>query len=147
MSKDYWEKLQDPRWQKKRLEVFEKAEFRCEKCFNDSNTLNVHHKTYFKGHEPWEYHVNQLSLLCKSCHQEEHNSFDLYKYLGSFAPVYGPNSRTELAILLYGYLNLDFEKALEKIGEPTDKGYIALYEAGKCARAYEVKKLKELYAK
>jgi methionyl-tRNA synthetase len=56
----YWEKLKDPRWQKLRLEAMQKADFHCERCGDGESTLNVHHKEYFKGREPWEYKPKQL---------------------------------------------------------------------------------------
>lgn len=42
----YSEKLKDPRWQKKRLEVMESNEFCCEMCGDNESTLHVHHKEY-----------------------------------------------------------------------------------------------------
>ncbi len=34
LSKPYWQKLQDPRWQRKRLEILNRAGWKCEKCGN-----------------------------------------------------------------------------------------------------------------
>jgi hypothetical protein len=73
MAKDartYWEKLKDPRWQKKRLEVLEKAEFTCSQCGDSESTLHVHHGYYCKGNEPWEYPVESLHCLCETCHED-----------------------------------------------------------------------------
>lgn len=65
----YAEKLQDPRWQKKRLEVFERDNFSCQYCGCKEHTLHVHHKYYRKGKEPWEYPDDCLKTVCKYCHQ------------------------------------------------------------------------------
>jgi hypothetical protein len=65
----YWQKLKDPRWQKKRLEVMQRDEFRCTSCCDDEATLNVHHAFYSKGAEPWEYDNFYLTTLCESCHE------------------------------------------------------------------------------
>lgn len=75
MSKrsEYYEKLKDPRWQKKRLEVFQRDKFTCQKCFDDENnlTLNIHHLHYEKGKDPWDYPLESLVTLCEECHAEE----------------------------------------------------------------------------
>jgi len=66
--KSYSEKLKDPRWQKKRLEVFENAGWVCENCGDGTKTLNVHHKFYKNGREPWDYEEETLQSLCEDCH-------------------------------------------------------------------------------
>ena len=68
----YSEKLRDPRWQRKRLEVMEAAGFRCRWCEDETETLNVHHSYYEKGLEPWEYPNDSLHCLCESCHSARH---------------------------------------------------------------------------
>jgi 5-methylcytosine-specific restriction endonuclease McrA len=72
--KSYGEKLKDPRWQRKRLEVMHRADFTCEKCGDPFNTLNVHHVKYRKDAEPWEYSSAELICLCETCHKSEHTS-------------------------------------------------------------------------
>lgn len=67
----YSEKLKDPRWQKKRLEIFERDEWACQRCGDDTETLNVHHLLYQKGKEPWDYEDKLLITLCSSCHETE----------------------------------------------------------------------------
>lgn len=66
----YYELLQDPRWQRKRLEVLQRNDFRCEKCNAPDKTLHVHHKRYVKGWKPWEYPDHDLEGLCEDCHTE-----------------------------------------------------------------------------
>lgn len=111
-KKTYYEKLKDPQWQKKRLEVMQANDFCCEVCGDNEATLNVHHKEYFKGHEPWEYEINQLACLCESCHECQHDEFDLLKWVCSYALLDGPLNREELAFLLAGYMNIDYEGVL-----------------------------------
>ena len=67
---NYAELLRDPRWQRKRLEVLDRAQFRCEECMDDKATLHVHHKIYRKGAKPWEYENYEFLALCESCHAE-----------------------------------------------------------------------------
>ena len=67
----YSDKLRDPRWQKKRLEIFDRDEWMCQLCQDSEQTLHVHHLFYQKGKEPWEYENEHLLTLCESCHEEE----------------------------------------------------------------------------
>ena len=67
----YQEKLLDPRWQRKRLEIFQRDDWRCQKCGSLQDTLHAHHLYYEKGAEPWEYPMDAYMTLCASCHQEE----------------------------------------------------------------------------
>ena len=70
-SNTYSEKLKDPRWQKKRLEVMERDHFQCQSCFDDTSTLNVHHRVaYRNGDDPWEYELDELVTLCEDCHRQ-----------------------------------------------------------------------------
>lgn len=69
-NKTYYEKLKDPRWQKKRLEVLNDADFTCLYCYSSDDTLNIHHVYYEKGLDPWDYDNSALWVLCESCHKE-----------------------------------------------------------------------------
>lgn len=64
----YSERLRDPRWQRKRLEVMESDGWACVRCGDTGSTLNVDHKLYLRGRNPWEYEDNELQTLCESCH-------------------------------------------------------------------------------
>lgn len=64
----YSEKLKDPRWQKKRLEVLERDKWKCCDCDGAEKTLQVHHCFYEKG-DPWETDVEFLTTLCEDCHE------------------------------------------------------------------------------
>lgn len=68
----YAEKLRDPRWQKKRLEILQRDEWKCTVCGDAEQTLHVHHKWYTKGKAPWEYPDICLRTLCDECHGYEH---------------------------------------------------------------------------
>lgn len=71
-TKTYYEKLKDPRWQKKRLEVMQRDGFDCTSCHDGTtSTLNVHHRVaYRKNTDPWDYELDELVTLCESCHAE-----------------------------------------------------------------------------
>jgi hypothetical protein len=66
--KTYSEKLKDPRWQKKRLEVLQRDNFTCLLCGDNETELHVHHKEYLNGHQPWGYELTNFATYCKHCH-------------------------------------------------------------------------------
>ncbi len=68
-TKTYYEKLRDPRWQKKRLAVLDAAGWRCEECGAEGRELHVHHGYYGKGLDPWDYSDKTLHTLCDNCHE------------------------------------------------------------------------------
>ena len=73
----YSDKLRNPKWQRKRLEIFERDGFTCTQCGDDKNELQVHHKIYIPDIQPWEYPNDVLITLCKKCHDKE---FVRWKY-------------------------------------------------------------------
>lgn len=74
MPTEYADKLRDPRWQKKRLEIMARDEWICQSCFDSESTLVVHHRRYIPDREPWAYPDSLLVTLCEDCHEEEKNS-------------------------------------------------------------------------
>jgi len=68
---EYSKKLRDPRWQKKRLEILERDDWKCQKCFDSESTLAVHHRRYWQDTEPWDYPDELLVTLCENCHEIE----------------------------------------------------------------------------
>jgi len=42
----YQEKLKDPRWQKKRLEILQRDGWKCKWCGEEKQTLHIHHLKY-----------------------------------------------------------------------------------------------------
>jgi hypothetical protein len=79
MKASYMELLKDPRWQKKRLSIFERDEWTCQRCFDSEYTLVVHHMIYIQDKMPWDYPDEYLITLCIDCHEEEGNVFKLMK--------------------------------------------------------------------
>lgn len=71
INMNYAEKLKDPRWQKKRLEVLERERWTCQVCGDKESTLNVHHNYYIIGKNPWEYRDGAFVVLCDLCHEKE----------------------------------------------------------------------------
>lgn len=69
---NYTDKLKNPKWQKKRLEVLNLHGFKCEKCGCEDKELHVHHRFYIKGREVWQYDNDVFQVLCCDCHEKEH---------------------------------------------------------------------------
>jgi hypothetical protein len=67
----YVQKLKDPRWQKRRLQILSRDNFMCIQCSNTEECLNVHHRWYERGQEPWDASDDQLCTLCETCHEAE----------------------------------------------------------------------------
>jgi hypothetical protein len=67
----YIDLLKDPRWQKKRLEIFERDNWMCQCCRDKETTLHVHHTKYILGADPWDVPNLFLITLCESCHENE----------------------------------------------------------------------------
>lgn len=63
----YAKKLQNPKWQRKRLEVLNRDGFTCQLCGDKETQLEVHHKKYVAG-MPWESPLSDLQTLCRHCH-------------------------------------------------------------------------------
>lgn len=54
--------------------VRKRDNYQCLKCNRKQSEviLQVHHKKYILGLEPWEYSLSDCITLCKGCHAEEH---------------------------------------------------------------------------
>lgn len=78
----YREKLLDPRWQKRRLEILERDGWACRECADASSTLHVHHVAYRSGADPWDYPDHMLVALCEECHERvKDDAYDLVSSL------------------------------------------------------------------
>jgi hypothetical protein len=127
----YWKKLQDPRWQKKRLEAMENSQFSCEICGDKASMLQVHHKEYFKDRNPWEYNLNQLAVLCEECHEYFHENKDVLKEISSILPLAGPNSREEIAWIIAGYVGVPYENLVQFLNTEESEFTLEKHNLGK----------------
>lgn len=100
----YTEQLKDPRWQKRRREIFERDNYICTDCglngrYRDEETgiidfceMHIHHKIYKKNALPWEYDDSELTTLCYVCHKRLHiikkggRSNKDYEHIGDILP-------------------------------------------------------------
>ncbi len=137
----------DPNWQIKRLEIFNRDEFRCQHCFGlhsgefepSENTLAAHHIYYeWDCKNPWDCNDDALITLCKTCHKLEHDFWylldrDAFECQGTNSLLY----RCGFTLTMILALDLDAEDFYEffwgpaetnyylKNGEPTDPKYFA----------------------
>jgi len=65
----YSDKLKNPKWQKRRLEILNRDNFTCQMCADAETELQIHHKRY--SGEPHEAPDEDLITLCKHCHKCE----------------------------------------------------------------------------
>lgn len=64
----YAEKLKNPLWQKKRLEILQRDGFKCMLCGGEKDCLHVHHLYYESGVEIWDHSGDSLITYCEYCH-------------------------------------------------------------------------------
>ena len=117
----YTELLKDPRWQKKRLEILEAAEWECENCGDKGKTLHVHHKRYRAGAMPWEYERDDLEVLCERCHNSITALLAHWKTLSAEVASIGDLS---LLSRCMGYLST----AMPKMATPPANESLEYYE-------------------
>jgi 5-methylcytosine-specific restriction endonuclease McrA len=73
----YAEQLKSPKWQKKRLEILERDNFKCITCRTKDKQLSVHHIFYLKGIQIYDYPNEFYITLCNDCHDEIHKQTEL----------------------------------------------------------------------
>jgi len=70
-SARYRKMLTDSRWSHRRLEIMRRDGFLCRRC-GGKGKLNVHHRWYIYGRQPWQYSDRCLVTLCEKCHRHVH---------------------------------------------------------------------------
>jgi hypothetical protein len=111
----YGEKLKDPRWQKKRLEIMERDEFTCQYCQCKNQTLHVHHKTYEFNNDPWDYEDFNFITLCKLCHTEEEYQKIIFNSTVKFLLINGVNYYDLVGLLSSKYWEIKANVQKENI--------------------------------
>ena len=112
--KTYSEKLKDPRWQKKRLEILNRDGFACNICGGTEDTLHVHHAFYSKGKDPWDYPDSILTTLCEDCHTQVEEANRL---LATITPQsFGLNASLKF-YAIFSRCPLEFAELLEALDE------------------------------
>lgn len=99
----YAERLRHPNWQKKRLEILSRDDFRCQLCFDGESTLHVHHKRYLKGRMPWEYDDRDLVTVCENCHDSAEEIRQESIAIMAALDLDGPGSASEAQMVVSGW--------------------------------------------
>lgn len=111
----YSEKLKDPRWQKKRLEILSRDNFTCTLCGDTETTLHIHHKEY--NGQPWEADSDCLETHCEHCHE----IVELFKHLDYFIMAILKSSLEpsgfHFTIVCYKEIENECEVAIGKMSE------------------------------
>ena len=121
---DFDNQYKHPKWQKKRLEIFNRDEFKCQLCDSEDKNLHVHHKYYKRGVLIWDYPNTCYITCCYSCHTYLHDVKDMMSvaisridpmYLECFAKS---DLKKVAEILLEGELNavVEYSKTIKYHG-------------------------------
>lgn len=105
---EYAKKLLDPRWQKLRLEVYQRDNFKCQCCGATDKTLNAHHVQYRGDAEgPWDYPASMIVTVCEDCHADEHAGWrERDEFLLGCAFMAGARTNTEVADVAHFLLSI-----------------------------------------
>lgn len=79
---NYSEKLKNPKWQRKRLEILKRDDFKCVYCNDRETELQIHHLKYTE--QPWNAPNKDLITLCKHCHHavsKDNNLKDIHSVI------------------------------------------------------------------
>jgi 5-methylcytosine-specific restriction endonuclease McrA len=78
--REYAKKLKDPRWQRIRLKVLERDNFKCQypNCNHIHAQLHVHHIKYYSG-DPWDTPLKYLISYCEIHHKLKHKKSNAKK--------------------------------------------------------------------
>jgi len=95
-KEEYAQKLLNPQWRRKRLEILERDNYKCRACGDGDNILHVHHKYYIDEKDPWDYDNSSLMTLCDACHCLHHELLKLNSkdYPPLFLPKFKQPVRT-----------------------------------------------------
>jgi len=116
----YAEKLQHPNWQRRRLDIMEKAGFACEECDDNKSPLHVHHVTYEKGWMPWDYPDGDLLCLCNECHERlEDRNKALLRMIGRY------HQPSRLTFIIYAVLLMGLERFQKTFPDCLKEGFSA----------------------
>lgn len=83
----YSEQLKHPKWQRKRLEIFERDNYTCLLCKSNENQLSVHHGFYMNTFKLWDYPNESLFTLCIECHNHVTQQSNVIKRELGFLPT------------------------------------------------------------
>ena len=113
--KTYADKLKDPRWQRRRLEILQRDNWGCIYCGDKTSELQVHHLLYLSNRDPWEYDDEHLVTACIACHADETRLKEEDKMLVNMMSMAGCRRRD-----LYSFFT-DLRRFIRESGVPKDQ--------------------------
>ena len=99
----YSEKLKDPRWQDFRKKAFFHYGDHCSNCGENENSghhHHIHHKRYYKDREPWQYEMEDVTVLCRKCHDSIHDAENHWRDIIRRSPRHYSYHFKDLAVLI-----------------------------------------------
>ena len=112
MTSSYAAKYKDPRWQKKRLDIFQRDNWTCRSCNTKETTLHVHHMAYRPGADPWDYPDHMLMTRCEDCH--EPGTAEAYELMDAVVRAFGSSDFMTSLLLLITTDGVETLRALER---------------------------------
>lgn len=107
----YSEKLKNPLWQKRRLDILTRDNWTCADCqsgLNDGKTLHVHHIKYVFGRDPWDYPDDNFETLCEDCHADRHKEVKP-------EPLIGISEESDSLNAAFAILYVDLNKEITRL--------------------------------
>lgn len=114
MSSQYSDTLKNGNWQKRRIEILQRDDFKCTLC-GDEKQLEVHHLDYIEGIKAWEYPNDMFKTLCRKCHEREQPRSKVERYLLDSLKMKGFMVGDLLALSSKIDTNRGFTKSLLKV--------------------------------
>ena len=80
MHFNYERLLKTPEWRGYRKTILERDNYTCQICHQkkSADELQVHHKKYIEGNDPWDYPQELVETLCVDCHENWHKTHKKY---------------------------------------------------------------------
>ena len=91
----YSDDIKSGKWQRLRLEVMQRDQFRCRACKCENN-LNVHHLYYESDKHIYDYEIESLVTLCENCHSKLHKDLAKVSGIVAFKVLVGDMDLTDI---------------------------------------------------
>lgn len=101
----------------------QRDKFTCKLCKDTETTLNVHHKYYEQGKEPWEYPMNALVTLCEHCHHEISIITKQSEYPYEAFKIYKSHGWSDKSRIMFVYYDLQVKMRIYDISNNYIIGY------------------------
>ena len=81
-----------------RHDIMDERGSHCEVCGEDGgHAVQLHHKRYRRDTEPWEYANDDLTLLCRECHEDIHDCETKWRNMIRSMPAFMVHEFTAVA--------------------------------------------------